>query len=102
MYEINVLTDEEFYNRKKENRRKSFLQELEQMSKPTKTNSFSVKDVKKVPIPKSEEKPSLKDFSSENVLFIIVLYSNLSPALSVSQNNFFFFTFKPVWAELFH
>ena len=57
MYEIKVLSDEEFAEYKKKKRRKSFLQELEQMSKPTrqsKSSSFSIKDIK--PEPKKEEK----------------------------------------------
>lgn len=48
MAEIRVLSDEEFYKMKKENKRKEFLKELEHMSKPVpdKTRkSFSVKDI---------------------------------------------------------
>ena len=55
-WEIKILSDEEFAEYKKEERRKAFLEELEMMSKPAKqpggSNSFSIKDIK----PKKEEK----------------------------------------------
>jgi len=55
-WEIKILSDEEFEQYKKDEKRKAFLKELEQMSKPARqpggSNSFSIKDIK----PKEEEK----------------------------------------------
>ena len=55
MHEVIILSDEEFYARKQKEKRKSFLAELEQMSKPAKGNSFSVKNVKPAETKKSEK-----------------------------------------------
>lgn len=68
-WEIKILSDEEFEKYKKDQKRKAFLKELEQMSKPAKqpggSNSFSIKDVK----PKEEKKPTkeLLPTPTENV-----------------------------------
>ena len=60
-WEIKILSDEEFERYKKEEKRKAFLKELEQMSKPATqvggSNSFSIKDIK----PKKETKPQLPE-----------------------------------------
>ena len=65
MHEIKVLSDEEFYEYKKETQRKAFLQELEFMSKSNakKTSSFTVKDVKNKPTPETEQTSSISQFS---------------------------------------
>ena len=46
MHEVIILSDEEFYANQQKEKRKMFLEELEQMSKPSKGNSFSIKNVK--------------------------------------------------------
>jgi hypothetical protein len=56
MYEIKILSDEEYAEYQKDKRRKSFLQELEKMTKPAGNNSFSVKNVKP---DKKKEKPKI-------------------------------------------
>lgn len=61
MSEIIILSDEEFYEMKNKKKRKNFLEELEQMSKPTKSSSFSIKDINK------EDKPSKKEPDKESV-----------------------------------
>jgi hypothetical protein len=54
MYEVKILSDEEFAEYRKKQKRKSFLEELEKMSKPT-SGSFSIKNIK--PEPKKEKEP---------------------------------------------
>lgn len=56
MLEIKVLSDEEFYEMRKQNERKSFLEELERMSKSSTSSGFSVKNAKK-----KEEPPIKRD-----------------------------------------
>lgn len=60
MHEVIILSDEEFDEKQKKEKRKSFLAELEQMSKPSKGNSFSIKDIK----PEEKEKEPPKDDNS--------------------------------------
>lgn len=57
MYEITVMTDEEFEHHHRQLRKDAFLHELRQLSRPsTKGKSFSVKDVAKAePAPKSKD-----------------------------------------------
>lgn len=59
MHEIIVLSDEEFYAKKKKEKRKSFLSELEQMSKPSTkgASSFSIKNVKTKPVEPEKDEP---------------------------------------------
>lgn len=69
MHEIIVLSDEEFYERKKQARRKDFLKELENMSKPSSSNSFSIKGLTnesdKKEKPKKEDDESISSFMAK-------------------------------------
>ena len=69
MSEIIILSDEEFYEMKNKKKRKNFLEELEQMSRPTKSSSFSIKDINKEDKPKEKEpdKESVSSFISKGV-----------------------------------
>lgn len=64
MAEVIVLSDEEFYEMKNKEKRDSFLEELEKMSKPTKSGSFSVKSIKKEENKPVEPEPSDGSLSS--------------------------------------
>ena len=55
MHEVIILSDEEFYANQQKEKRKMFLEELEQMSKPSKGNSFSIKNVKQEEETKKEK-----------------------------------------------
>ena len=101
MHEVKILSDEEFVEFRKKQRRESFLHELEQMSKParqTKSSSFSIKDVspkKEPPKPKeeSEEYASLQPLNvSEDWSDFVAdlgIYSdeNLSPVDAVTDER---------------
>lgn len=65
MHEIQILSDEEFYERRREEKRQSFLHELEQMSKPSTkgTTTFSVKNIKQ----KSTGSNETKEEDSESI-----------------------------------
>ena len=78
MAEIIILSDEEFYARKAKQKRKDFLIELEQMSKPSKSNSFSIKDINP---PKEESKisPEKEDSLSS--------FTNTNEPLSISDTG---------------
>lgn len=67
MLDFTILSDEEFYNREKQNKRDNFLSELEKMSKPIKGKSFSIKNLQSSDEPKEDKKDdkSLSDFMNE-------------------------------------
>lgn len=58
MHEVIILSDEQFYAKQQKEKRKSFLEELEQMSKPSKGNSFSIKNVKSEDAKPEKPKPN--------------------------------------------
>lgn len=72
MHEVIILTDEEFYEKQKKDARSDFLKELEQMSKPTKKQSFSIKelsDTDRTPekkLSKKEDDDSLSSYMSKS------------------------------------
>ena len=68
MHEIIILSDEEFYEKQKRDARSSFLQELEQMSKPTKQESFSIKGLDK-------EDKKVKNIGGDNGSYDESIYS---------------------------
>ena len=64
MHEVIILSDEEFYANQQKEKRKMFLEELEQMSKPSKGNSFSIKNVKQEEDTKKEKPKNTDSISS--------------------------------------
>ena len=64
MHEVIILSDEEFYANQQKEKRKMFLEELEQMSKPSKGNSFSIKNVKPEEDTKKEKPKNTDSISS--------------------------------------
>lgn len=108
MHEITILSDEEFYERQKQKKRKNFLSELEQMTKQSKSsNSFSIKDVKVEDKPKeikeddeslsasiSKSNSSLDDIEWEGFVADLTEYS-LSPIESITDDNISGFRLDP-------
>jgi hypothetical protein len=68
MSEVIVLTDEEFYEMKKREKRKSFFDDLENISKSSKKNkSFSVKSIREAEVESTKEE-SVSDIINQPIL----------------------------------